>query len=184
MALAGTDAEPLRRLTARGALGHGLTTTRSRRSDDNADPIKPPLEDHRNQITPPQGTPTDSKRSATALAGVDVDVLQPELAAAVAECAKQILGPTPLVRIGRAPKVLLAYRLQRSLNKMQTPGFYFSDDLTVKETKVEVLLRGQHFVGYGVHPDTMSPYGGWRSRRSASTSPMHLKQMRPGSGSS
>ncbi|WP_132250217.1 PriCT-2 domain-containing protein [Methylobacterium segetis] len=93
-----------------------------------------------------------------ALVGVDIDVLQPDLAAAVTERAHDLLGPTPFVRIGREPKVLLGYRLEIPVDKIQTAALTFSDDSAEKPTKVEVLARGQQFVGFGIHPDTRAPY--------------------------
>lgn len=92
------------------------------------------------------------------LAGVDIDVLQPALTDAISRRATQILGPTPLVRIGREPKVLLGYRLAMPADKIQTAALHFTDDPKEKPTKVEVLLRGQQFVGWGLHPETASPY--------------------------
>ena len=92
------------------------------------------------------------------LAGVDIDVLQPDLSAAVAEQARRILGPTPLERIGREPKLLLGYRLAVPASKIQTPALFFTDNPKEKDTKVEVLLRGQQFVAFGIHPDTGAPY--------------------------
>ncbi|WP_419828350.1 PriCT-2 domain-containing protein [Methylobacterium sp.] len=92
------------------------------------------------------------------LAGVDVDVLQPDLTVAIADRARQILGPTPLERIGREPKLLLGYRLAIPIDKIQTPALHFTDDPKEKDTKVEILLRGQQFVAFGIHPETAAPY--------------------------
>lgn len=92
------------------------------------------------------------------LAGVDIDVRAPELAASIAARATEMLGPTPLVRIGREPKLLLGYRLAIPANKIQTPALFFTDDPKEKDTKVEVLLSGQHFVSFGIHPETAAPY--------------------------
>ena len=92
------------------------------------------------------------------LAGTDIDILQEALAAAVEAHAMLCLGPTPLRRIGRAPKVLLCYRLALAIDKLSTPALFFTDDLDEKPTKVEILLRGQQFVGWGIHPETREPY--------------------------
>ncbi|MHB2205255.1 PriCT-2 domain-containing protein [Methylobacterium sp. CM6257] len=92
------------------------------------------------------------------LAGVDIDVLDPALSASIANRARKILGPTPLERTGRQPKLLLAYRLPISGNKIQTAPFYYTDDPLEKPTKVEVLLRGHQFVAFGIHPETAAPY--------------------------
>ena len=92
------------------------------------------------------------------MAGVDIDVLQPALSTTLAERAGKVLGPTPLVRIGRDPKMLLGYRLAIAADKIQTPALHFTDDPQEKDTKVEVLLRGQQFVAFGIHPETAAPY--------------------------
>ncbi|QGY03581.1 hypothetical protein MMSR116_18065 [Methylobacterium mesophilicum SR1.6/6] len=92
------------------------------------------------------------------LAGVDIDVRVPELATAIADRARDMLGHTPLVRIGREPKLLLGYRLAIPASKIQTPALFFTDDPKEKDTKVEVLLSGQHFVSFGIHPETAAPY--------------------------
>ncbi|WP_081636563.1 PriCT-2 domain-containing protein [Methylobacterium sp. 285MFTsu5.1] len=92
------------------------------------------------------------------LVGVDIDVLQPALTDAIADRARRILGPTPLERIGREPKLLLGYRLAVPADKIQTAALHFTDDPQEKPTKVEVLLRGQQFVAFGIHPETAAPY--------------------------
>ncbi|POR42700.1 PriCT-2 domain-containing protein [Methylobacterium sp. V23] len=92
------------------------------------------------------------------LVGPDIDVLNPELAGAIEKLALDRLGPTPLRRIGRAPKVLLGYRVAVPVDKIQTKELFFTDDPREKGTKVEVLARGQQFVGFGTHPDTQQPY--------------------------
>ena len=83
------------------------------------------------------------------LLGVDIDVLQPELAGAISQLAIELLGHTSLRRIGLAPKVLLVYRVAIPTTKLQTPALYFTDDPAEKPTKVEVLADGQQFVAFG-----------------------------------
>ncbi|WP_336489688.1 PriCT-2 domain-containing protein [Methylobacterium nigriterrae] len=92
------------------------------------------------------------------LVGVDVDVLQPDLAEAISQMVIKRLGPTPLCRIGRAPKVLFAYRLATPISKLQTAARYFTDDPEEKPTRVEVLAHGQQFIAFGKHPETQQPY--------------------------
>jgi hypothetical protein len=78
--------------------------------------------------------------------GIDIDLLaSAEVAHAVEALAKQSLGDTPAVRIGRAPKRLLVYRAAEPF-----AGF--------KRPPIEVLGHGQQFVAYGLHPDTGQPY--------------------------
>lgn len=92
------------------------------------------------------------------LAGVDIDVLDPVLCETIERLVVERLGPTPLRRTGRAPKVLLVYRVAHSIKKMQTPALQFTDDPDEKDTQLEILGAGQQFVGFGVHPDTRQPY--------------------------
>ncbi len=87
--------------------------------------------------------------------GVDIDVPTPDLARAVEDLAIAMFGPTPLRRVGRAPKVLLAYRAAEPGPKVETPELILPDGTKVQ---VEVLGRGQQFVSHGVHPETRQPY--------------------------
>jgi Primase C terminal 2 (PriCT-2)/Bifunctional DNA primase/polymerase, N-terminal/Protein of unknown function (DUF3987) len=80
------------------------------------------------------------------LIGIDIDVLQSAaLAQEIEALAKRLLGDTPAVRIGRAPKRLLVYRSVQPF-----AGF--------KYPPIEVLGLGQQFIAYGIHPETGQPY--------------------------
>ena len=77
--------------------------------------------------------------------GIDLDVLEPQVCAQIEGLAKRLLGDTPAVRIGRAPKRLLVYRAVQPF-----AGF--------KYPPIEVLGQGQQFIAYGIHPDTGLAY--------------------------
>ena len=78
--------------------------------------------------------------------GIDIDVMHSEpLALAIEALAKQMLGNTPAVRIGNAPKRLLVYRAAQPFKGFKYPP-------------IEVLGLGQQFLAYGIHPDTGKPY--------------------------
>ena len=77
--------------------------------------------------------------------GLDIDILDGELAIQLADLATAMLGETPCIRIGQSPKRLLVYRTD-------TP---FAGR---KRHPLEVLARGQQFVAYAVHPGTGRPY--------------------------
>ena len=62
---------------------------------------------------------------------------------------------TPASRIGRAPKILLAFRTDEPFDKVQTPEFHMLDGTVAR---IEVLATGQQFVAFGIHPDTKAPY--------------------------
>jgi hypothetical protein len=89
------------------------------------------------------------------LIGVDIDVLDPGLAQKISAMGAAELGATPLVRIGKAPKLLLCYRTPVPFSKMETPEFILPDG---SKAQVEILADGQQFVAYGIHPETGGAY--------------------------
>lgn len=78
------------------------------------------------------------------LVGLDIDILDPDLAQQIHALATARLGDT-LLRVGRWPKRLLLYRTDAPFAKVAIPG-------------IEVLGAGQQFVAFGIHPDTGKPY--------------------------
>ncbi len=89
------------------------------------------------------------------LVGVDIDVLDAGQADRLRDMGLAMLGPTPLLRIGKAPKCLLAFRTDAPFDKVQTSEFQMLDGTVAR---VEVLATGQQFVGFGIHPGTKAPY--------------------------
>lgn len=87
--------------------------------------------------------------------GLDIDVPVPGLAQQIDQLAEALLGPTPLHRIGKAPKTLRCYRAAVPLGKMETPELILPDGTKVQ---VESMGEGQQIVAFGVHPDTRQPY--------------------------
>ena len=79
-----------------------------------------------------------------AVVGIDIDILDGALAIQIAELATSMLGDTPCLRIGRAPKRLLVYRAATPFGGR-------------KRHPLELLARGQQFVAYAVHPETGRP---------------------------
>jgi predicted P-loop ATPase len=110
------------------------------------------------------GDCTNSGMLCGVLSGVDIDVLDAALSAAISATAIKMLGPTPLTRIGRAPKTLLCYRLADAIGKLSTPELFFTVDCLLtgpdkeKATKVEIMGHGQQVVAFGIHPDTHKQY--------------------------
>jgi hypothetical protein len=80
-----------------------------------------------------------------AVVGIDIDVPDASVAVALTDLAKQMLGETPCLRIGQAPKRLLVYRAATAFRGR-------------KRHPLEVLARGQQFVAYAIHPVTGQPY--------------------------
>jgi hypothetical protein len=78
--------------------------------------------------------------------GIDIDVVEDAaIATDIERLARRLLGDTPLVRIGMAPKRLLVYRAEHPF-----AGF--------KMHPIEVLARGQQFVAHAIHPETGQAY--------------------------
>ena len=89
------------------------------------------------------------------IVAADIDVLIPAISDEIADLACELLGLTPLQRIGKAPKLLNVYRVDRDFRKVKTPAFIMPDGTTAQ---VEFLAEGQQFVAFGDHPDTRQPY--------------------------
>ena len=80
------------------------------------------------------------------VAAVDIDVVEDaELALQIEQLARERLGDTPALRIGKAPKRMLIYRTAIPFRG-------------IKRHPLEVLCLGQQFVAYANHPDTGAPY--------------------------
>jgi hypothetical protein len=77
--------------------------------------------------------------------GADLDVEDQGLVDALERVTRRRLGDTPVKRIGRAPKCLLVYRLERPFRG-------------IKRHPIEFLAHGQQFVAYATHPTTGHPY--------------------------
>ena len=83
------------------------------------------------------------------IVGIDIDVLDDQAAARVMALVTAHLGGTPLVRVGKAPKALLVYRLTEPMPTRR---------IILSVGRLEALAEGSFFVGYGIHPDTGQPY--------------------------
>ena len=82
------------------------------------------------------------------LVGLDIDILDPDLAHLAERLAVEHFGDT-LVRVGLWPKRLLLYRTDVPFAKIVRGS---------KGAKIEVLGVGQQFVAFGRHPDTGADY--------------------------
>src|SRR5208282_5901079 len=87
---------------------------------------------------------------------IDVDVLDKHIALDMYDAIEAILPDAKFVlRVGRAPKFLLAFRTDTPFRKI-TSNEYF--DASGTRHRVEVLGEGQQWVAYHTHPDTHQPY--------------------------
>ncbi len=77
--------------------------------------------------------------------GIDIDLVDGALSLQIDALAREMLGDTPLVRIGLPPKRLLVYRADVPFPKRS-------------RKPIEVLARGSQFVARSIHPDTGQPY--------------------------
>ena len=87
---------------------------------------------------------------------VDIDIYDPDVADACGRKVADFCGGKPLVRFGQRPKHLFLFRCASvHFSKILTPEFRIGD---FERNKIEVLAKGQMFVGFGIHPDTKLPY--------------------------
>ncbi|WP_161958115.1 AAA family ATPase [Azospirillum palustre] len=110
--------------------------------------------------------------------GLDLDVTCPDLRDLCQGLADRVLGPAP-ARTGRAPKVLLVYRLAEGQTPMVRRRLWFKGP-DGREHLVEMLGQGQQYVVAGIHPITQRPYS-WDThpvgRSAAALSPVTHAQI-------
>jgi len=88
--------------------------------------------------------------------GIDVDVYDPDVAEACGRKVDEFSCGKSLVRFGQRPKSLFLFRCDSEhFSKLVTSEFRIGD---FERNKIEVLAKGQMFVGFGIHPDTGKPY--------------------------
>jgi Casjensviridae DNA primase len=90
---------------------------------------------------------------------LDIDVLDAELAEEIQAQAERVLGDGP-IRIGRAPKRLMPFRLVgEQIGYMKVSWRGLGDELheATRPPHVELLTTTQ-FVALGIHPSTRRPY--------------------------
>lgn len=85
---------------------------------------------------------------------VDIDCYDKVIVRKMIAKATELCGET-LQRVGEAPKTGLLYRTDDPFRKVQSK-VYLDDE--GRRVKLEVLGKGQQFVGYHIHPDTKKPY--------------------------
>lgn len=89
------------------------------------------------------------------LFALDIDVLDPDMAAEILEWIEWNLPGAPPQRIGLAPKTLLLFRTETAIRKIASTEYI---DTAGRKAQVEGLGEGEQFVGYAIHPDTKKPY--------------------------
>lgn len=86
--------------------------------------------------------------------GVDIDVLDDAVVEQLVTWLHKTIGAAP-VRVGKAPKALLAFRTSTPFRKKSSRAYRSPDG---KIHRVEVLGKGQQFVAYAEHPESGRPY--------------------------
>ena len=103
---------------------------------------------------------------ASPLVAIDVDITEPVESRRVCLLAWNICGPTPLVRIGNAPKAALFYR-KASPEYAEPRG-----------TPVEVFATSGQMIWYGQHPKTRRPYE-WAKASPHECTPEDIPELDP-----
>lgn len=81
------------------------------------------------------------------IVGIDLDFFDPTIAQAAWGITKEILGSTPLIRVGRAPKRMAFYKIDP---KTIIPGRSFGG--------FEIFSKSGQVALFGVHPETLREY--------------------------
>lgn len=88
------------------------------------------------------------------VSGIDIDVTDAEIADKICNYCFEKYGVAPK-RVGRAPRVLLAYQAETPFPKKLSKSYI---DLFGEKQQIEVLGDGQQFLAYAEHPKTSKPY--------------------------
>jgi hypothetical protein len=89
------------------------------------------------------------------LVALDIDILRPELAAALTNMVREMPGGTSApMRVGKAPKALFIFRTDEPREKIASDWFRIDG----VDQRIEVLGNGQQFIADGIHPETKAPY--------------------------
>jgi len=87
---------------------------------------------------------------------VDIDILEADVNEEIKQIVREVVGESPLKRVGFAPKELWVYRQEGDLWPKVDTGLWL--DSQGRHAKVEILADGQQFVAAHIHPDTGKPY--------------------------
>lgn len=101
----------------------------------------------------PQATNTGILTGA--VVAIDIDVPDTDIAARLGQMVRSLPGgERALYRIGKAPKALYVFRTETPQGKRATGKYRIGGAVC----QIEVLGKGQQFVAFGTHPDTLQPY--------------------------
>ena len=111
---------------------------------------------------------------------LDVDVLDPEISDKIVLLAEEMLGETPLIRVGRAPKVALFYRCAEN-EQIYSLARHFSEkdalgESVPSENAIEILSKGKSITFMGKHHKT-GRYFQWLKQSPLNVSPSELPEV-------
>jgi len=86
--------------------------------------------------------------------GMDLDIMDADVCKTMIKKVHEKY-PGGLVRIGKEPKTLIAYRTTKPFKKVRSCTY---EDNFGDQHAVEILGDGQQYVAYAEHPDTLRPY--------------------------
>jgi len=111
------------------------------------------------------------------LVAIDIDISDHATTKRVAIAAWNILGSTPLVRVGKSPKCALFYR--KASSEYDQPKKEFEQKiLQPRGTPVEVFATSGQMVWFGIHPETQRPYS-WLRYSPLDLSPNEVPILEP-----
>ena len=113
---------------------------------------------------------------------LDIDVLDPDLSDKITVLAEEMLGSTPLVRVGRAPKIALIYKCEEG-EQVYSITRHFSEknevgDSIASENAIEILGRGKSITFMGKHHKT-GRYFQWIKQSPLNISPDEIPTVTP-----
>lgn len=95
--------------------------------------------------------------------GIDADARDKPLADRIVGAAFEHCGPTPFIRVGRAPKTMLVYQ-KEAPSSIITSRYKFLDhdgdglEILSGSKGANGAWSGAVFTAFGIHPDTRKPY--------------------------
>jgi len=79
------------------------------------------------------------------LLAIDIDVEDAQLNEVLDQLCQRLLAPSPIRRIGKAPRSVLFYRADATARTVRMPG-------------LEIRAKGAGVMAFGTHPETKRPY--------------------------
>lgn len=102
---------------------------------------------------------------------LDIDCLDPQRSRSVQDIARTVLGYTPFLRIGRAPKAALIYRAMPGAMPRSISVRFADADGSASEDGMEILSKGKSLTIHGLHHVT-GRWFQWPDANPLTSSPM------------